>query len=444
MTGTRLFDRRVVLACLLVSLLLHAGVASLVDEGGHRRVERLRVMKQPLELERQHGVQPALAAREDLPRLPMEAYVAPAVDGEVSVDVVPLPAVAPVLPDGYLQQRFEKQLERAREQGVAWAEGVLRALVAAAAQDSAAAGEMLDLLRLSDLADADKERATIIHDPRFPKQITGYINFTFLRIYGAGSYSSFNGGQNRLDAVSGAAVPSNASAAALPDLARYMRDYTGILARVRSHEAHEFFLSRELLKDPIHFLFEGGGVPAYSSERVVRFFPEERQLLGEYLRGGGFLFIEGSNRFLREFVDELEGILAADGRLVELDRDHPIYSAYYTYGDGFPGEYKRRLLDVRGPAWYYPSRFPVVNYPEGLWGVEVGGRLVAVLSDLQILGSWQMDAQDAEGSPVVVKGPRLSAATNIVVFALTQEGGLTARRERPLWAAATGVTRRVY
>ena len=116
----------------------------------------------------------------------------------------------------------------------------------------------------------------------------------------------------------------------------------------------------------------------------------------------------------------------------------------YLCGHGFPGEYKRRLLDVPGPAWYYPARFPNDGwYPEGLWGVEVNGVLVAVLSDLQLLSFWTPDTLAEQGEPANAKLPALQAATNIVVYALTREGGLTARRERPLWAVTTGVTRQV-
>ena len=82
-------------------------------------------------------------------------------------------------------------------------------------------------------------------------------------------------------------------------------------------------------------------------------------------------------------------------------------------------------------------------YPEGLWGVEVGGDLVAVLSDLQLLSTWEVDASLRPGEEGPIKSPYLQAGINIVLYALTREGGLTAKRERPLWAAATGVTRLV-
>ena len=41
----------------------------------------------------------------------------------------------------------------------------------------------------------------------------------------------------------------------------------------------------------------GGGLIAYRDEVLTMFSLEEKALLGRYLREGGFLFIEGNNRF---------------------------------------------------------------------------------------------------------------------------------------------------
>ena len=440
MANSQWTHRRTVLVCLLASALFHlVGVASLneLEKRSEGQVVRLQAELPPrFEPERLSVSRPRDVPRTQMEQLHMAAHEALKIeDGFAEVEMVP----PPMLPGLRLQETFEKRVYAGKEQGLAHAVAVLRALAEMALEDTLAMG-VLDLLRIRDLADADRERAMVIADPDDPRKTVGYINFTFLRVYGAGTFSSFTGGLN-LDFDE--ATPTG-QADAISDLARYMRDYTGILARVREVDTPSLFLNRQLLKDPIHFLFQGGGIYAYDRNRLARFYPEERKLLGEYLRGGGFLFIEGGNRYLREMVDELQLILGGDGRLVELPSEHPIYHAYYDHGGGFPGEYKRRLLDVSGPAWYYPARFPDDGwYPEGLWGVEVNGVLVAVLSDLQLLSFWSTDTLAEQDEPLNAKLPALQAATNIVVYALTREGGLTARRERPLWAVATGVTRRV-
>ena len=90
----------------------------------------------------------------------------------------------------------------------------------------------MDLLRIEDMARANKDHAAIIPSRATRRDLSGYVNFTQLRVYGAGS------GRGALDALS-----------------RYVRDHTHLLAQVRD-ETYQYFLSEQLLKDPIHFLFE--------------------------------------------------------------------------------------------------------------------------------------------------------------------------------------------
>ncbi len=63
-----------------------------------------------------------------------------------------------------------------------------------------------------------------------------------------------------------------------------------------------------------------------------------------------------------------------------------------------------------------------------------------MLSDSQLLSSWEIDGGLKPAVEQPVKLPSLQAASNVVVYALTRPGGLAAKRERPLRAAATGVT----
>ena len=84
-------------------------------------------------------------------------------------------------------------------------------------------------LRLEDMARANKDHAAIIPSRATRRDLSGYVNFTQLRVYGASS------GRGALDALS-----------------RYLRDHTHLLARVRD-KTYEYFLSEQLLKDPIHF-----------------------------------------------------------------------------------------------------------------------------------------------------------------------------------------------
>jgi len=299
----------------------------------------------------------------------------------------------------------------------------------------------MDLLRIVDMARVDQEHALVMVDPSSRRDLLGYINFTRLRVYGGGG----QGG-------------------ALDALVRYLRDYTKLLARVRN-ESFDHFLSENLLKDPIHFIFEGSGLPAYRDEVLTYFSEEEKGRIGQYLRQGGFLLIEGSNRFLREMAGHLKSVLRDEGSLFVISPSHMIYHAFYDFGGGFPGEDKTRVVEGRENwGWYYPVNSPEPEAAEeptlsvlsqfaeqeeeeerprplGLWGVELNGELVAVLSDLNLHGQWLGSfgsEEDDEGSLY-----SLMAGTNVVVYALTRPEGLTAKKARPVWmrsrpAAALG------
>jgi len=274
----------------------------------------------------------------------------------------------------------------------------------------------------------ETDHASVIEDPTSRRDLTGYVNLTPLRAYGAGS------GNVSLDA-----------------LARHMRDHTSLLVQIRQRR-YDFFESENLLRDPIHFLVEGGGFDPYTADEITRFSERERQLLGRYMREGGFLFIEGSYRYLKEMAGHLEDILGSDGHMYSLPASHPLYSAYFGFASGFPGEDKTRDQDDLGPSWYYPVGrqvdLPTAPAPAnqdpgaatagavpllGLWGVEVNGEVVAVLSDLQLHRSWALsfDSEEQGDTPVA---QYLQAGTNLIVHALLRPSGITPRRSLPAWA----------
>ena len=292
----------------------------------------------------------------------------------------------------------------------------------------------MDLLRIEDMARANKDHAAIIPSRATRRDLSGYVNFTQLRVYGASS------GRGTLDALS-----------------RYLRDHTHLLARVRD-KTYEHFLSEQLLKDPIHFLFEDS-LSAYDPNILTKFSAQEKALLGRYLRECGFLFIEGTgrrtNHYLREMKDHLREILGPGARLAPIPTSHPIYHSFYEFGGGFPGEDKSRIEDAGdNPSWYYPvnNRYEVLALqeeqeatlfgasvlstalppPEGLWGVELDGELVAVLSDLWLGNYWQasFNTEDEETPPATYA---LMAGTNILVYALTRKSGITPQLPPPAW-----------
>lgn len=288
----------------------------------------------------------------------------------------------------------------------------------------------MDLLRIVDMARANRQHALVVMDPASRRDMLGYINLTRIRLAGAGT-----------DTL-----------AALDALARYVRDHSNLLVRV-APEPKVHFRSQELLKDPVIFLLQGGGVPTPHSDVLTSMSEAEKAHMGEYLRSGGMLYIEGSNRYLREMVNHLRAALGSEGHLFPLPSTHPVYEAFYTFGDGFPGEQGKDSVADGGSdyGWYYPAIAPdpaaetgtapsaseLGVYEEreverqGLWGVEWQGKTVALLSDAGLYRLWSASFQTDQET--ATSKPALQAGMNIIFYALTREGTLTAQQERPVW-----------
>ena len=296
--------------------------------------------------------------------------------------------------------------------------------------DTAGRSEAFDLLRIEDLARAGRDPAAIIPDLHSRRDAKGYINIARLQLYGAGSRG----------------FPLDA-------LARYTRDRTNILVQVDQHW-HSYFDSESLLDDPIHFLFEGEGKPVTTSEYRVRFHDREKELLAKYMRRGGLLYIEGGYRFLTEMADTLKSILKGGGGIGPVDVEHDLYHSFFDFYTGFPGEDGKdtNFLEVPGESWYYPGSErgdppppPEDPSPEiegatvpglpklGLWGVQLDGRLVAILSDISLGGKWGEMYELLEEEAPSDSGPFLQAGMNILMYVLSREDGITPVRARPAW-----------
>ena len=299
--------------------------------------------------------------------------------------------------------------------------------------------DAMELLRIEDMIRSDKERAVIIPDVYSRRDTRGFVKFTPLRLDGAWSYG--------LDATqSGRPV--------LADLARYVSDYTRVHAELRGSAA-EYFDESDLKKDPVHFLFPGIRRSGRSGPRLA-LASHEQVLVGEYLREGGFLFVDAGQgpedrRFLRDMIVLLKEIVGVEGQLFPLPANHAVYHAFYSYENGFPGERKRLVRQIPGSPWYYPDRAPCSALdPRGLYGVEWSGETVAIISDLELHRRWSGlesscaefenetappagGEEGAEEAASPVTSPFLQAATNIVFHALTRPGGVAVRREGPAW-----------
>jgi len=429
--GIRRSKRELWLAVLVSSLLHLTGiffVGSLWREAQEAEAFRARLtFKARFEPRRISAARPREILR---PNLDFLTTPAKAADSEALTRLVRPPPVAVPEPTSSLRQSgigsktdtldFE-QVEMVQPSEIEWT-GVQER------------EESLDLLRLEDIRRAGDLRALIVEHPRSRRHVTGFLSLRQLRVYGAGSFPQPGSGEDQ---------PGSLEA-----LSRYMRDHTKLMVEIGPGTARSF-ASMELLEDPIHFLIENAGTPAYLHNELVHFDDEEKRQLSRYLREGGFLFIEGQGRklgyaYLTAMVEALRDILQGDGFLYPLPVSHPIYHSFFEFDSGFPPEeiaLKARV--IQDSSWYYP-RLPPAEAPVGLWGLELNGEVAAVISDLGLFANWRSDeesppnegeADESETNVPSATGtePALQAGTNILVYALTRSEGLTAKRGPSPW-----------
>jgi hypothetical protein len=196
---------------------------------------------------------------------------------------------------------------------------------------------------------------------------------------------------------------------ALPELGKYFQSHTRerIDTKVRFEERR--LADKNMARSNMLFLT--------GSVTVLHFSDYEKKFLGDYLRGGGFLFaedIQGSNErgggggvegtpFDRQFKALMAdpAVLGSQGRYWQrVENDHPLYKSYFDFPTGPP------LARVQGGN---------ISYLETL---EVRGRTAVVFSDLCISRGW--------GDPFASSRERdLQFGTNLVVFAIAERAAGT-------------------
>ena len=132
----------------------------------------------------------------------------------------------------------------------------------------------------------------------------------------------------------------------------------------------------------------------------VRFTPEERLALRQYLLGGGFLHADDNYGLDESFREEM-GRIFPDRELVELPPEHPVFHAPYEFADGPP-----KIHEHDGA-------------PPQAFGIFHQGRLVVIYTYETDLGDGWEDP-DVHEDPPEVREEALRMGVNIFVFAMTQ------------------------
>ena len=181
----------------------------------------------------------------------------------------------------------------------------------------------------------------------------------------------------------------DAAARALPNLARALNRWTGIVASVGTPVV---IGTPDFDRAPFVYL---------TTERAFELTPTEARALGSYLRGGGFVLADNASAHLFEHGQAEAAIRAAfeqalgrQGRLRRIPESHPIYRSVYELSGPPPG------LDEARPRHF-------------LEGVFLDGRLAAVFADKGYVHAWAL----SHGNEA-----QLRFGINAVVYALRDPG----------------------
>jgi hypothetical protein len=247
-----------------------------------------------------------------------------------------------------------------------------------------------ELLNVGDL-DIGRYQAILIQDPDNKRAIRGFFNMTVI------DYDIADKNRDRFPT-------------AVEELMRYMRDHTEINARIEGTTLE--FSDPRILDAPMIYVT--------GNDAVLQISDTEKTNLGEYLKNGGFLYAEeirqsdaengldgkeagvSGTPFDRQFKALMKNpqVLGSDGsKWQKMPKTHALYYSFWDFPDGPP----------MGGA-------PAGNVFD-LEMLELRGRVAVVFSDLNISYYW--------GDPLADARERgLQFGVNLIVFALTQPGGI--------------------
>lgn len=248
----------------------------------------------------------------------------------------------------------------------------------------------LDMLRVRDL-DTGQYQAMVVQDPDDRRNVYGFIHL-------AQAFSRAR--RAPLDLGYGQEQQQQATTYQSFDyLIKALQEYTGIEAD---------YLGPIPLDDPRLRQVPWLLLPAWFGEPHAHSDSEVANL-GKYLAEGGFaITTSGITRedALRRAMRTQGLNEGADWRIVYLRPEHPIYHSFFDFD-----------MSVRDNT----SRIEV-----GDMGLMIGDRLAVFLSQARRIATADATPARGENNVEVVDGTRhLQFTVNTVVFALTQEGGVT-------------------
>ncbi len=243
-------------------------------------------------------------------------------------------------------------------------------------------------------------------NPKNKKDIRGFLNIYQLEYNSSKLEKSPATGWDVVDGQ-----PSwNCVPQALPSLAKYANDSTKLRVSIRGTIRLD---SKELTTVP--FLYMMG------FQSSVRYTKEEARNIGNYLRNGGFILIDDGNAYQSGAFNitarqMLKDALGYDAVFERVPNSHPMYTVWENFSAPPSGEdmmrYDKRVREIK----------EVYPYVEAIF---INGRMVALVSNRGYNFAWGY----WKFLPTAAGGPydntrQLQFGLNIVVYALTQRGGI--------------------
>ncbi len=243
-------------------------------------------------------------------------------------------------------------------------------------------------------------------NPKNKKDIRGFLNIYQLQYNSTKLERSPAAGWDVVDGQ-----PSwNCVPQALPNLAQYANDSTSLRVSIMGTIRLD---SKELNTVPFLYMmgFQSG----------VRYTKEEALNIGKYLRSGGFLFIDDGNAYQPGAFNitarqMLRDALGYDAVFEKVPKTHALFNVWESFNGPPSGDdmvrYDRNVREVK-------EIYPFVE------AIFLNGRMAVLISNRGYnfaWGYWKI-------LPASLNGPfdntrQLQFGLNVVVFALTQRGGI--------------------
>jgi hypothetical protein len=156
--------------------------------------------------------------------------------------------------------------------------------------------------------------------------------------------------------------------------------------------------SKDIFKSPFCYL---------SGHKLVEFNEEERSNFEQYIKNGGFVFVDDCNHdidglFAKSFERQMEEIFGTDA-LKKIPNNHEIYSCFFEFEEGPPNT----SIELNG--W---GDDLVHDY---LKAIEINGRIGVLYSNKDYGCEWDYDFNNKRW----LAKDNTQFGVNIVVYAMT-------------------------